>query len=69
MKKINFKRKCPDCKKEKHIITHHIITKNMAEYLIKIGGYDPKAIRNLRNQLTIEICKNCEQKFHEVIRK
>jgi hypothetical protein len=63
-RKINFKRICPECHKFAHIITHHIITKNLVKYLIEIHNYDAKSIRNLRNQLTVEICKECENEKH-----
>ena len=62
---IKFILKCPDCGKDKHLINHHIITKQLCLYLINIGKYEKGTIMNLRNQLKVRICKDCEKKFHK----
>jgi len=66
IKELKFRTLCPDCRKRKYLITHHFITKSLAEYLIEVAKYERKDIMSLRNQLTIDICKDCENKFHEV---
>ena len=57
--------KCPDCKKkQKILIKHHIITKKMLTYLIKISTFEEKELNRLRKNLFVMICKTCEKKFH-----
>ncbi len=64
-RKIQFKNICPDCKEEKgNIIRHHIVDKKLANYLIEIGHFSSQAVYNLRRQLYVSICKECEEKFH-----
>jgi hypothetical protein len=62
---IDFKRRCPDCKQEKNILTHHVITTPMVKYLVDVGGFERGQVLHLRNQLTVRICKDCERKFHD----
>jgi len=64
IKSLKFRVKCPDCKKRKYLIVHHIVDKSLVEYLITIGKFDRGDIITLRNQLTCKICKECEEKFH-----
>ncbi len=63
-RKLKFRIKCPDCKKRKYLITHHFITRDMMRYLIEVAGFERGDIITLRNQLTVDICKDCEKKFH-----
>lgn len=59
-----LKLKCPDCKKKRYLIKHHIITRNLANYLIEIGNYYKSDVNKLRQHLSVTICKDCEFKFH-----
>lgn len=61
----NYTPLCPDCKNRvKRLIEHHIITHRLAKYLIKVHGWDTPKVLQLRRDLKIFICKNCEKKFH-----
>ena len=64
---INFdsRKECPDCKERKDLITHHIITQNLADYLVRVGSYYKGDVGSLRMNLKVKICKECEDKFHD----
>ena len=63
-KRLIFRGRCPDCNKKTYVIEHHFITKKLLNYLIETAGFKRGDIITLRNQLTLKICKNCENKFH-----
>lgn len=61
----DLKFKCPDCLQPKRaLIRHHIIPKRLFTYLISVGRFEPSDINNIRKQLWVKICKECEDKFH-----